>query len=206
MSNEALTGLFGAYGSDEDEGLGSDDGAGKISGSAREVILQRKIPFLYGQAERQVFLNSYSSQMSAGDVLRRFVLSSAAGTGAGVVLLEGDAEMQEGEEKEDSGEEVDLSALLTPSRLPEVQSMSQLAFLPGNIGGSLPDGQPGDAAARSGGVASTSKETNRPQLPPELAERPPGEVDPQMKVRNNLLFGIYIIIMISHILVCLAKG
>lgn len=103
-----------------------------------------------------------------------------------MVLLGADLEKQDAAEKEESEEENRLSALLTPSRLPEVQSVSQLAPSPANMGGSSPDGQAADAAARSGDVASTSMEASRPQLPPELTERPPGEVEPQVQVRTKL--------------------
>lgn len=91
--------------------------------------------------------------------------------------------MQVTADKEESDHEDGLSALLTPSRMAEVHSARSLA--PADVGGSSPSGQLADAAGRSGGVTTTSHASDRPQLPPELAEPPPGEVNDELQVSTN---------------------
>ncbi|CAL8462418.1 g1951 [Coccomyxa elongata] len=97
------------------------------------------------------------------------------------------AEGEEGTLEQESDQEDLLSALLTPSRLPEAPSVSQLAHAHADVGGASPGSQPEEGAARSGGITSTSQESTRPQLPPELAERPPGEVDPHVQAKVESL-------------------
>lgn len=70
--------------------------------------------------------------------------------------------------------------------------MSQLAHAHADVAGASPGSQLEEGAARSGGITSTSQESSRPQLPPELAERPPGEVDPHVQVhRDAFLTGMF---------------
>jgi hypothetical protein len=85
------------------------------------------------------------------------------------------------QEEEESDADADLSKLLTPAKLPEVPTVS----LPANqdMAGHSPEQASRDGGERSGAVPSTSQVDSRPQLPAELAEPPPGAVDPMVQVR-----------------------
>lgn len=84
---------------------------------------------------------------------------------------------------DDSDADAGLSVLLTPPALPDVPSVANLAPTDQENLGQSPEQRNGEVEGGSGSDASPSQTNSRPQLPPELAEPPPGPVDPMVQVR-----------------------
>ncbi len=85
---------------------------------------------------------------------------------------------------EDSDADAGLSVLMTPSALPDVPSVAALAPANQEPAGRSPAKQKMEDGTGADGAASPSQADNLPQLPAELAEAPPGPVDPLVQVRN----------------------
>ena len=105
---------------------------------------------------------------------------------AGVVLLGTEAETKGLPESEADDEDEGLAKLLTPGRMPASASAARFNTTDAALGVSP---SLGVDPARSGGGPSTSESQQEAhQLPPELAEEPPGPVDPAIQVLLQTLF------------------
>ena len=82
-------------------------------------------------------------------------------------------------ESEGDDEEDGLAKLLTPGRMHDSASTARLALPVGT-----PEASPIQIAdpARSAGPSTSETHQQRCTLPPELAEEPPGPVDPAIQV------------------------
>ena len=105
---------------------------------------------------------------------------------AGVVLLGTEAETIGMPESEADDEDAGLAKLLTPGRMPASASTARFNTTDAALGAS--PSLNADPARSGGGPSTSESQQEAHQLPPELAEEPPGPVDPAIQVLLQTLF------------------